>query len=251
MGDAMKETETGRAVIVVGDSDTADRVEMLAQKAAEKGVQITQTFAFAPGAAAEHDDLVEVDEVVAALSRAIATGTNIWCPFPMQDLCREQHLRRFSLALQRHGLNLLFGPELAPSPTEGGYNEIDAALRKEVRAVDELDFAALASAGMSTLGAEIEAVLAADDEQYFSTEQAAGFFGKSVSWLYRTMRQQVYSYPDGEFIEPLLIGKGRGWRFTLTMLREMARSGHRRGVLDDRQFDRVLGELARVERRND
>lgn len=244
----MKETETGHAVIVVGDSDTADRVEMLAQKAAEKGVQITQTFAFEPGAGAEHDDLVEVDEVVAALSRAIATGTDIWCPFPMQDLCREQHFRRLSLALQRHGLNLLFGPELAPSPTEGGYNEIDAALRKEVRAVDELDFAALASAGMSTLGAEIEAALVIDDEQHFSSEQAAGFFGRSVSWLYRNMRQQVFSYPDGASIEPLLIGKGRGWRFTLPMLREMARSGHRRGVLDDRQFDQVLGELARAER---
>jgi len=245
----MKETETGHDVIVVGDSDTAERAEMLAEKAAEKGVQITQTFAFEPGAAAAQDDLVDVEEVVAALSRAIATGTDIWCPFPLQDLSREQHWRRLSLALQRHGLNLLFGPELAASPTEGGYNEIDAALRKEVRAVDELDYAALASAGMSTLGAEIEAALGVGDEQQYSTDDAARFFGKSVSWLYRTMRQQVFCYPDGSAIEPLLTGKGRGWRFTLPMLREMARSCHRRGVLDDHQFAHVLGELARAEQK--
>ena len=178
----MKGTETGHTVIVVGDSDTADRVEMLAEQAAEKGVQIIQTFAFEPGAAAAHDDLAEVDEVVAALSRAIATGTDIWCPFPIQDLCREQHFRRLSLALQRHGLNLLFGPDLVPSPTEGGYNEIDTALRKEVRAVDELDYAALAAAGMSTLGAEIEAALAVGEPADVERRTTMTSTATSPSW---------------------------------------------------------------------
>ncbi len=156
----MTDINVGDAVLVIGDTDTADRAELLAEKAAEKGLRIAQTFAFHPGEAASHDDLTEVDEVVAALSRAIATRTDLWCPFPLQDLCREGHFRRLSLALQRHGLNLLMGPDLDPSPTEGGFHEVDAALRKEVQAVDALDNAALAAAGMRTLEAEIEAALA-------------------------------------------------------------------------------------------
>jgi hypothetical protein len=161
----MTDINVGHAVLVIGDTDTVDRAELLAEQAAEKGLRIAQTFAFHPGEAASHDDLTEVDEVVAALSQAIVTRTDLWCPFPLQDLCREAHFRRLSLALQRHGLNLLMGPELEPSPTEGGYHEIDAALRKEVHAVDELDNAALASAGLRILGAEIEAALADVPEQ--------------------------------------------------------------------------------------
>lgn len=148
-----------QTVFVLGDSDTASRADMLAEKAAEKGVTIAQVFAFGLGDAGTHDDLTEVDEVVAALSRAIASRTPIWCPFPLDDLRREQHSRRLSLALQRHGLNLLVGPDLEPSPIDGGYHEVDAALRKEVHAVDDLDNAALAVAGLRTLGVEIEAEL--------------------------------------------------------------------------------------------
>ena len=93
-------------------------------------------------------DLAEVEAVVAALSRAIGTRTDVWVPFPLQDLCREQHMRRLGLVLQRHGLNLLMGRELAPCSVDGGYNEIDMALRAEVRAVDSLDHAAMATAGV-------------------------------------------------------------------------------------------------------
>lgn len=243
----MEGYNTTHNVLVLGDTDTAGRSAMLEQKAAENGAQIVDTFAFEPGAPAGQDDLTQIEEVVAALSRAISTQTDIWLPFPLQDLCREQHFRRLSVALQRHGLNLLMGPEMTPSPTEGGYNEIDAALRREVRAVDELDHAALASAAVSTLGAEIESLLASAVEQHFSTREAARFFGKSPDWLYRTMRQQVFTYPDGTAIEPLMVGKGRGWRFTLPMLREMARSCRRHGMLTDRQFRYVFAELSRAE----
>lgn len=243
------------AVHVVGDTDTIARGEMLAEKAAAKGMQIAQTFAFDPGAAASSADLTEVDAVVAALSRAIVTRTPLWCPFPIQDLCREQHFRRLSLALQRHGLNLLMGPELSPCPTEGGYHEVDAALRKEVWAVDELDNAALASAGLRTLRAEIEAALAEGslsaesrglEETYFSTDEAARFFGKSAGWLSRAVRERVFTYSDGSPIEVLRVG-GR-LRFNPEVLRAIARACHRRGVLNRRQRDTVLARLARTTR---
>ena len=74
----------------------------------------------------------------------------------MEDLFREQHVRRLSLVLQRHGLDLLMGPGLWPCPTTGGINEMDFALRREVHAVDGLDIAALAAVGFQTLGTEIE-----------------------------------------------------------------------------------------------
>lgn len=62
--------------------------------------------------------------------------------------------------MQRHGLNLRVGRELASCPTDGGYSEIDFALRSEVRAVDDLDNAALAAVGVRSLGREIERALA-------------------------------------------------------------------------------------------
>ena len=150
---------TSNAVIVVGDRDTAQRAD-LAEKAAEQGAVIAEIYTFELGEAASHHDLAEVEAVVTALSRAIGTRTDVWVPFPLQDLCREQHIRRLSLVLQRHGLNLLMGRELAPCPVDGGYNEIDMALRAEVRAVDSLDHAAMATAGVLVLSDEIELALA-------------------------------------------------------------------------------------------
>lgn len=237
------------AVHVLGDTDVIAKADMLAAKAAAKGVQIAQSFAFDPGVAASHDDLTQVDVVVAALSRAISTRTPIWCPWPM-DLCREAHYRRLSLALQRHGLNLLMGPELAPSPTEGGYHEVDAALRKEVWAVDELDQAALAAVGLRTLGAEIEAALADGtmpagrfaDETFYSTAEAAQVLGKSASWLSRSVREGAFTYPDGSPVEVLRVG-GR-LRFSASVLRDIAQSCHRRGTVNRQQFNAVLARLS-------
>jgi hypothetical protein len=148
------------AVIVLGDHETARRADILAEKAAEHGAVISEIYAFDPGQAGSHDDLTEVDVVVTALSQAICTGTDIWVPFPIEDLGREQHFRRLSLVLQRHGLNLLMGQGLWPSPVSGGMNEADFALRREVQAVDDLDHAALAAVGFKTLGKEIELALA-------------------------------------------------------------------------------------------
>lgn len=252
----MTEINTGYDVYVLGDVDTSQRMEMLAEKAAEHGASITQTFAFAPGEAAEHDELTDVEAVVEALGRAIATRTNLWLPFWLQDLCREQHLRRLSLVLQRHGLALLIGQHLAP--VEGGINEIDAALRSEVRAVYALDDAAMAAAGMHTLGAEIEAALARAGEhshtvvdlepRYVGTAEAAALLGKSRGWVSRGLREGAFRYADGSAVEPLRIGNGGRRRFSVPMLRAMAWSAYRRGSLNPQQLEEVLAELSRSER---
>ena len=260
----MTEINTSFDVYVLGDVDTSNRLDMLAAKAAEKGAVIAQTFAFAQGEAAGHDDLTEVDAVVEALSHAIATRTEIWLPFWLHDLCRESHLRRLCLALQRHGLNLLLGPQLEPCPVEGGFSEIDSALRNEVRAVFALDDAALAAAGMRVLGNEIEAALAQSArfesaqeppfderepvERHLSTADAAALLGKSPDWVSRGLREKTFVYADGSPVEPVCAGRGGRRRFSAAMVRAMAFSAYRRGTLSSTRLQEVLAELARTVR---
>jgi hypothetical protein len=255
-------------VLVLGDRDTAEHLDMLGLQAAAKGAVITQTFCFDPGAAVTHEELTEIEAVVAALGRAIATHTDIWLPFPVEDLRREEHFRRLSLALQRHGLNLLMGNDLVPCPVEGGYSAIDAALRAEVRAVDELDFAALASAGVRTLGIEIEMALAmpggpsaapaeAEDEDeppyddgapemHFGTAEVAAYLGKSSDWISRGLRNRDFSYPDGSVVVPIQAGRRGRRTFTVAMMRAIAWSSYRRGTLSQPQLNAVLVRLATV-----
>ena len=260
----MTALNTSHQVLVLGDRDTAEHLDMLGRQAAAQGAVIAQTFTFDPGAAVAHDELTEIEAVVAALGRAIATHTDIWLPFPVEDLRREQHFRRLSLALQRHGLNLLMGDELAPCPVEGGYSAIDAALRAEVRAVDELDFAALAAAGVRTLGIEIEMALTTFDElpaapaepedeppcddwsaeMRYSTAEAAAYLGKSSDWISRGLRNKDFTYPDGSVVVPIQAGRRGRRTFTIAMLRAIAWSGYRRGGLSQGQFNAVLVRLA-------
>lgn len=267
----MTSSITNRSVIVVGDRETTERPD-LSEKAAEQGSAIADTFGFDPGEATSQDDLVKVPAVVAALSRAISTRTNIWVPFPMQDLGREHHIRRLSIVLQRRGLNLLLGRELAPCPTTGGFNAVDHALRTEVRAIDGLDRAALVAASIQTLGDEIElALIAASEhphepdvpaappvsggyladtevgEKYFSTGQVAKIFGKSAQWVYWGMRDQIFTYPNGSVIQPNRLGKNGRRRFTIPIVREMARSCYRRGTLGEEGLKDILAALARAE----
>ncbi|MGI9125754.1 MAG: hypothetical protein ACR2JM_13535 [Mycobacterium sp.] len=257
----MTEIHASYDVLVLGDSDTVGRPEVLAERAAERGAVIAHSFAFDPGEAAAHENLTDIEAVVIALSRAIASHTDIWVPFPLQDLCREQHFRRLSLALQRHGLNLLMGPELEPCPIEGGYSAVDAALREEVRCVDELDIAALAAAGVRTLGVEIETFLSAaasasprepdDDpecegighESYFSTAEVAAYLGKSADWVSRGLRQKAFAYPDGSLVHPIQAGRGGRRKFTVAMMRAIAWSSYRRGVLNKQELETVLERI--------
>jgi hypothetical protein len=250
-------------VIVLGDRGTAERAEMITAKAAESGTEIADWCVFEQGEAIGQDDLGQVDAVVAALSRALTTRTFIWVPFPVEDLRREQHLRRLTLVLQRHGLNLLMGPDLTPC-NDFGFNEIDFALRQEVRAVDRLDRVATAAAGVEPLSEEIERVLAENPapassrsesegrsgvfevgERFYSTGEVAQIFGKSDHWVSRGLRENVFTYPDGSPIEPIRIGKGGRRRFTVPVLCEMARSCYRRGTLTEQQLASLLAELSR------
>jgi len=149
-------------IILLGDHDTVvGHHDDLSEYAAQHGCVVVEAFSFAPGEAASNDDLAEVDAVVSALGCAVAGRMHIWVPFPGPDFGREQHWRRLSLVLQRHGLTFLYGRELEPCPTAGGFSEIDFALRREVQAVDELDNAALAVAGAESLSREIELALVA------------------------------------------------------------------------------------------
>ncbi|MEB3032572.1 hypothetical protein [[Mycobacterium] nativiensis] len=149
-----------KPVILLGDQDTVDHRADLAADADKRGYAIVDTFGFEQGEAGGTDDLTEVQAVVAAMGRAIKGRMDIWVPFPGPDFIREQHLRRLSLVLQRHGHNLLLTREVIPAPTDGGMDEIDFALRREVHAVDNLDAAALAAEGVKSLSREIELALA-------------------------------------------------------------------------------------------
>jgi hypothetical protein len=249
---------TSYAVIVLGDRETIRHFD-LDEKAARQGAVVTEQYFFDPGEAASQDELTEVEAVVTALSRAVATRADLWVPFPMDDLGREQHLRRISLVLQRHGLNL------EPCAMDGGFSPIDYALRMEVKAVDALGFAALASAGMQTLGVEIERALldpahqptpvcdvapptaTAVGEKFYSTADVARFFGKSVQWVYWAMRTGVFIQPDGTPIEPIRVGRNGRRRFTLSVLRDMARSCYRRGIVSEEELLDLLAVLARAE----
>jgi hypothetical protein len=146
-------------VILLGDNDTVRHRDELSDDAARQNCVIAEVFSFPPGEPCTNEELTEVDAVTSALGRAIAARMDIWVPFLGPDLCREQHWRRLSLVLQRHGLNLRAGRELNEFPRTGGFSDIDFALRREVQAVDELDRAALASVGAETLGREIERAL--------------------------------------------------------------------------------------------
>ncbi len=147
---------TATAVVVLGDDETVRRCEQLTARAAPRSPTIAAMFAFPTGAPTSHDDLTEVDAVVSAVARAISLRLPIWMPDPLADLRREQHCRRLSLVLQRHGLDLLVGHDLWPVPDTGGMNEIDHALRREVQNVDALDRAALAAAGVESLARVVE-----------------------------------------------------------------------------------------------
>ena len=252
----MTHTKTD-AVLVLGDKATDQRAEELAVRAAEHGVIISGIFAFEVGEAGAADDLAEVEQVVAALSHAIATRRCIWVPYPREDLAREEHIRRLCLVLQRHGLTLRMGPHLFECPAEGGYNAIDMALRHEVRTVDALDHAAIAAAGVQKLGAEIDALLAEGssrnasaepDVTYFGTADVARLFRKSQNWVRWALRNNVFLRKDGTPITPVRVGESSRRRFTLPLLHDMAKAAYRRGILDEVELEGVLGELARVER---
>jgi len=158
-----------RGVVVFGDHETGSQQTVLTRNAAEHGAAVVDFITFTPGAVAATRVLSELEEVVAVVGLALRAQCDVWVPFAA-DLGPEQNLRRLSLVLQRHQLDLLLGQHLWRCPREGGLNEVDLALRQEVRAVDELDQAALAADGMEVLTNEIEQALASAHHDQWSDE---------------------------------------------------------------------------------
>lgn len=149
-----------RPVVLLGDTAIDSRRDELKGLADEHGRYIIGVYTFEPGEAAGQDELTDVDAVMAALGRAIKDQADIWVPWVIGDLGREQHIRRMILVLDRHGRCLRVGKNLSVLKADGGLNEIDYALRTEVRAVDNLDNAVLAALGAEKLHTEIERALA-------------------------------------------------------------------------------------------
>lgn len=170
-------------VILLGDHDTVRRDrDRMCEQAKMRECVVVDAFSFKPGAAAGSDDLSEVNAVVSALAHALAHRVDVWVPFPGPDFGREEHWRRLSLVLQRRGLNLRLGWDVAPCATTGGWSEIDYALRREVQAVDDLDNAVLAVLGTESLAREIELALTAVDTPCGPPRRiASGGGGESAS----------------------------------------------------------------------
>jgi hypothetical protein len=118
-----------RQVLVLGDTETVAQADSLSEIAENHGHVATAFYGFDVGAGCANDDLIVLQPIIAAVGAAIATGSDLWVPWPHEDLTREAHVRRIALVLHRHGRNLLLGPHLHPVPTEGGISEIDFALR--------------------------------------------------------------------------------------------------------------------------
>ncbi len=147
-------------LVLLGDRDIHARRDELNGIAHDSGCEVVEAYGFEPAAPLRHEDLTHIDEVVVALAQAIEERIDVWVPWAMVDFGRDQHLRRMILVLDRFGLKLRAGRNLSVCEAEGSLNEIDFALRAEVRAVDNLADAVLAVAGVEKLTAEIEEALA-------------------------------------------------------------------------------------------
>lgn len=94
-------------------------------------------------------------------------------------------------------------------------------------------------------------LIGAGVEQVYSTNDVADFFDRSNQWLYWGLRDKdangnpitpVFTYEDGTPIIPERVGDpelGRR-RFTLTIIKEIARSSYRRGNLKEDDLKKVL-----------
>lgn len=66
---------------------------------------------------------------------------------------------------------------------------------------------------------------------------------KSTQWVYWGMREHIFTHPDGTLIEPKRIGKGQRRRFTLSDIRDIAVSCHRRGNLKEPELREILRQI--------
>jgi hypothetical protein len=83
----------------------------------------------------------------------------------------------------------------------------------------------------------------------FSTSEAAEFFDRSNQWLYWGLREKVFVRSDGTPIDPDRIGdpvSGRR-RFTIPIIKEIAKSCYRRGNLTPDQLKSVMRRVRYAE----
>lgn len=73
------------------------------------------------------------------------------------------------------------------------------------------------------------------EKSYSSREVAEEFFGKSQQWLYwgQNATPPVFVYENGDPILPETIGGRKRRRYTLPLIREMAKACYRRGNLKE------------------
>jgi hypothetical protein len=86
-------------------------------------------------------------------------------------------------------------------------------------------------------------------EPCFSTSEAAEFFDRSNQWLYWGLREGVFTRTDGTPIDPERIGDpvtGRR-RFTIPIIREIAKSSYRRGNLNPDQLKTIMRRVRYTE----
>ena len=95
------------------------------------------------------------------------------------------------------------------------------------------------------------------DERFYSTSEVAElFFRKSTQWLHWGSKAKgkngkpvvsVFTYKNGEPIEPVYVGKGRIRRYSLPIIHEMALACYRRGTLKEEELERVLARIKKAE----
>lgn len=79
-------------------------------------------------------------------------------------------------------------------------------------------------------------------EPVFSTSEAAEFFDRSNQWLYWGLREEIFTHDDGTPILPDRLGEpdtGRR-RFTVPLIREIAKSTYRRGNLTPDELKTIM-----------
>ncbi len=89
-------------------------------------------------------------------------------------------------------------------------------------------------------------------EKVYSTSKVAQFFGRSNQWVYWGLRpgpngKQVFTYLDGTPIRPERVGKGGRRRFTLPIIREIAKSCYRRGQITEEELTAIMAKILLAE----
>lgn len=84
-------------------------------------------------------------------------------------------------------------------------------------------------------------------EKFYSTQQVAQFLGRSNQWVYERLRGNKLTYTNGIPIQPQKVGKMGRRRFTLPIIREMAKSSYRQGNHTEEELEVVMEKILLAE----